>query len=79
VIRRAIRAWTRCRSGDCNQVCLRTLSVRGADAEALVGGAAIAADILVAAVLVGKAAEEGLAGHRTRNVGDPVLARLFII
>jgi hypothetical protein len=52
--------------------------VSGSYAEALVRGATVAPDVLVAAVLVGKAPKEGLAGHGSGNICDPILARLLL-
>ena len=44
--------------------------------ESLVRLAAVLLDVLVAAVLVGEAAQEGLARHGPCNVSDPVFALL---
>ena len=53
-----------------------SLAMGGARAEAFVRLAAVFLNVLVPAVLVGKASEECLAGHWTCNVSDPVLALL---
>jgi len=53
-----------------------TSAVRWSDTEALVRSTTVAANVFVSAVLIGEAAKESLAGHRTRDVRDSILASL---